>query len=159
MAKYLTLLAAVLSLIFTALPLSAEEAKPAPDAERLAAARDLMDVTGVTRQLDGMIKAMSDGFAKGAKAQDSAQGKALSDEFDAIMQKFLAYKEEMMADFAALYAANFTAAEMKEVADFYRSGTGAKFISSMPSLMQQGAAIGIKYSQKVHDEMSAGGRK
>ncbi len=132
--------------------------QPAPAAqsadleERMAAARELLEVTGVTKQLDGMIAAMSKGFAQGAKADDSEKGKKMSAEFDALMQKFLGYKEEMMADFAKLYADSFTAAEMKEVSQFYRSGTGAKFIASMPGLMEKGAQIGMKYSQKLQQD-------
>lgn len=121
-------------------------------AERTAAARDLMEAMGVTKQLDGMIAAMSQGFAQGAKADESEKGKKMSAEFDALMQKFLGYKDEMMNDFAMLYAENFTAAEMKEVAQFYRSGTGAKFVAAMPGLMEKGAKIGMKYSQRLQQD-------
>jgi hypothetical protein len=61
----------------------------------------------------------------------------------------------MISDFAVLYAQTFTVEEMKAVADFYRSGAGAKFISKTPELMQKGAAIGMKYSEKIADEMKA----
>ena len=144
--------AAIVALCF-ATPIRAEETKPAADPARTAAARDLMEVTGVTRQLDGMMDAMSKGFAKGANADSSDKGKKLSQEFEAFMNKFLGFKEEMMTDFAALYAETFTAEEMKQVADFYRSGTGAKFIQLTPVLMQKGAQIGMKYSERIAKEM------
>ncbi len=123
--------------------------------ERLAAARDLLEVTGVTKQLDGMIDAMKKSFAGGAKAEASETGKKMSAEFDAGMAKFMSYKQDMMNDFAVLYAETFTAEEMKTIADFYRSGTGAKFISMTPELMQKGSVIGMKYSQKVIESMKA----
>ncbi len=63
----------------------------------------------------------------------------------------------MMTDFAQLYAETFTAAEMKEIADFYRGGTGAKFIQSTPIFMQKGAQIGIKYSERMVKEMGGAG--
>ena len=69
------------------------------------------------------------------------------------MKKLLEYKDQMISDFATLYAQTFTAEEMKTVADFYRSGAGAKFISMTPELMQKGAAIGMKYSEKIAKEM------
>ena len=152
-------LARVLALcvaIFVASPLMAEDAAPAPpDPARVAAARDLLEVTGVTRQMDGMVAAMSRGFAKGANAETSEAGKKLSDQFDASMKKLLGYKDQMISDFAELYAQTFTAEEMKSVADFYRSGAGAKFISMTPELMRKGAAIGMKYSEKIAEEMKA----
>ena len=137
-----------------AVPVWAEDAKPAADPARIAAARDLMEVTGVARQLDGMMEAMSKGFSKGAQADTSEKGKKLAEEFDATMKKFLSYKEDMMTDFAALYAESFTVEEMKQVADFYRSGTGAKFIQMTPALMQKGAQIGMKYSERISKEMA-----
>lgn len=151
-----TMIATVLSFfLFAFSPAFAQDASPGQDAERLAAAREMMEVTGVTRQLDGMITAMTQGFAKGANADNSAQGKQMSAEFESLMQKFLGYKADMLKDFEVLYAESFTAAEMKEVSAFYRSGTGAKFITMMPALMQKGSEIGMKYSQKMMQEMGA----
>ena len=126
-------------------------------AARVAAARDLLEVTGVTKQMDGMVEAMSRGFAKGAHADSSDAGKKMSAQFASSMQKLLEYKDQMIADFASLYAETFTAEEMKAVADFYRSGAGAKFIAKTPELMQKGAEIGMKYSAKLAEEMKAGG--
>jgi hypothetical protein len=138
-----------------AAPAFAEDAPASVDPARIAAARDLMEVTGVTKQMDGMVEAMSRGFAKGANADSSETGKKLSAQFDSGMKKLLEYKDQMISDFAVLYAQTFTAEEMKTVADFYRSGAGAKFIAKTPELMQKGAAIGMKYSEKIADEMKA----
>jgi hypothetical protein len=138
-----------------AAPAFAEDAQPPVDPARVAAARDLLEVTGVTKQMDGMVEAMSRGFAKGAGAENSEMGKKLSTQFDSGMKKLLEYKDQMIEDFAVLYAQTFTVEEMKAVADFYRSGAGAKFISKTPELMQKGAAIGMKYSEKIADEMKA----
>jgi hypothetical protein len=115
-----------------ALPTFAEETPPPVDPARIAAARDLLEVTGVTKQMDGMVQAMSRGFAKGANADTSEAGKKLSAQFDSGMKKLLEYKDQMISDFAVLYAQTFTAEEMKTVADFYRSGAGAKFIAKTP---------------------------
>lgn len=136
-------------------PLQAQETPAVPDAERLAAAREMMEATGVTKSLEGVIASMSKGMEQGAKSSGHELGKEVSAELDAMMQKFLSYKEDMLNDFAAIYAETFTAAEMKEVTAFYKSGTGAKFIAEMPSLMQKGSLIGVKYSQKVIGEMGA----
>lgn len=151
-----TIIATVLTLFFFALsPVLAQDGAPGQDAERLAAAREMMEVTGVTKQLDGMIAAMTQGFSKGANADNNPQGKQMSAEFESLMQKFLGYKADMLKDFEVLYAETFTAAEMKEVSAFYRSGTGAKFITMMPALMQKGSEIGMKYSQKMMQEIGA----
>ncbi|MFN0219519.1 MAG: DUF2059 domain-containing protein [Hyphomicrobium sp.] len=154
MTRLLAVFMAALSIALCA-PLRAEDAPAvAADPARIAAARDLLEVTGVSRQLDGMVDAMKAGFARGAKAESSEAGGKLSGEFDAAMQKLLRYKEDMITDFAGLYAETFTAEEMKTVADFYRSGAGAKFIEMTPELMKKGAVIGMKYSDKIVKEMA-----
>ena len=56
------LLAGFLGLLLSISPVPAEEAKPVADPGSIAAARDLMEVTGVAKQLDGLISAMSQGF-------------------------------------------------------------------------------------------------
>lgn len=122
------------------------------DEARLAAAREMMEVTGVTRQMDAMVEAMTRGFAQGANSSGSDAGKALSADFEKGMRQMMSYKEDMLKDFAQLYAETFTADEMKQVSDFYRSGAGAKFISKTPELMQKGAAIGMKYSERMMKE-------
>ena len=122
----------------------------APDAARIAAAKDLMEVTGVNKQLDGMIAAMAQGFRTGATdAAGAAAAEAAGKEFDSHMARLMTYREAMLNDFAALYAEKFTAEELKSVADFYRSPTGSKFIQVMPELIQAGAQIGMKYSEKA----------
>lgn len=162
MKRLIALFALVAAIaVAAALPVTAgEAAAPAPavatpDPARIEAARDLMNVTGVSRQLDGMLDAMKQGFARGANANNSEAGGKMSAEFDAVLGKFASYKEEMITDFAVLYAETFTAEEMKTVADFYRSGAGAKFISMTPELMKKGASIGMKYSEKIIQEMKA----
>lgn len=125
-------------------PALAEDAPAAAaDPARIAAAKELMDATGMTKQMDGMIAVMSDGFRKGAGGTGAA-GDKVSDEFDKNMQRLLSYREPMMEEFAVVYAQRFTAEELKAVTDFYRSSVGQKFIQASPELMQAGAAIGLK---------------
>lgn len=131
-------------------PALAEDAPAAAaDPVRIAAAKELMEATGMTKQMDGMIAVMSDGFRKGARGTGGAAGDKLSDEFDKNMQRLMSYREAMMEEFAVIYAQRFTAEELKAVTDFYRSPVGQKFIQASPELMQAGAAIGLKYSQKA----------
>jgi len=129
----------------------AEEAgRVGVDPARIAAAKKLMEVTGVTRQMDGMVTAMGEGFRKGANdARKGTDADKLSDAFDRQMKRLMSYRDAMIDDFAVIYAQRFTAEELEAVTDFYQSPTGQKFIEAMPALMQAGAQIGMKYSQKV----------
>jgi len=127
----------------------AEDA-PAADPARVAAAKELMDVTGMTKQMDGMIAVMGQGFRTGAReSAGSAAAESIGKEFDQHMQRMMSYRDQMLEEFAVVYAQRFTVDELKAVIDFYKSPTGQKFIAASPELMQAGAQIGIKYSQKA----------
>jgi len=136
----------VLSYIGAAMAEEAANVDPA----RIAAAKKLMEVTGVTKQMDGMVAAMGEGFRKGANdARKGPDADKLSDAFDSRMKRLMSYRDAMIDDFAVVYAQRFTVDELKAVTDFYQSPTGQKFIEAMPALMQAGAQIGMKYSQKI----------
>lgn len=127
------------------------------DPARVAAAKELMEATGMTKQMDGMIAVMGEGFRKGAKSVGGgAAADKLGDEFDGHMQRLMSYREAMLDEFAVVYAQRFTAEELKAVTDFYKSPTGQKFITASPELMQAGALIGMKYSQKALQAPAAG---
>lgn len=128
-----------------------------PDPARIAAAKELMAVTGMTKQMDGMIAVMGQGFRKGAREKGGA---AVADElgnaFDKHMQNMMSYRDQMLEEFAAIYAQRFTVDELNAVIEFYKSPTGQKFIAATPELMQAGAQIDIKYSQKALQGPAAG---
>lgn len=151
-------LAVAMLLALAAVPATAQKA-PA-DPARLAAAKDLLEATGVAKQMDGMMAAMSQGFERGAtKGAGADGGKAATKQFNVFLDKFTAYRQPMLDDFAALYAERFTAEELKSIADFYRSGPGARFVAAMPELMQAGSQIGMHYAEKVIADIKAEGGK
>lgn len=144
----LRLLACVVALA-AAQPAAAQESANV-DPARIAAAKALMDATGMTKQMDQMVAVMGEGFRKGAKdAGGGAMADKMGDDFDGHMKRLLSYRDAMLEEFAVVYAQQFTVDELKAVTDFYKSPTGQKFIQASPELMQAGAAIGMKYSQKV----------
>jgi uncharacterized protein len=137
---------AVVGLLHAAVAQDATGVDPA----RVAAAKELMNETGVTKQMDSMVAVMGEGFRKGARdAGGGAVADQMGDEFDVRMKRLLSYRDAMVEEFAIVYAQRFTVDELKAVTEFYKSPTGQKFIQASPELMQAGAAIGIKYSQKV----------
>ncbi len=148
---FLAVLTATLSLLSSLTPAGAQRAPSDP--ERMAAARDLMAVVGTDKQLDGMFEAMAQGMRQGGQAAGNpASAERVQQDFDAFIQRFNGYRPQMLDEMAQLYAARFTAAELKTVADFYRSGTGAKFVAAMPQLMQAGGQVGMKYAQRIIEE-------
>lgn len=140
--RILTVFAAAILLM--AAPAAAQEV--AKDPARLAAAKELIEVTGAKKQIELMLDVMKQGVGAGAREGGGAgAGAAAEGEFAKFTARFQTYRDQMVEEFAGLYAEQFTAEELKEVTAFYRSGAGAKFIAVMPELMQRGGAIGQKY--------------
>lgn len=61
--------------------------------------------------------------------------------------KYMSY-ESMKGELIEIYSSAFTAQELKEIADFYRTDTGKKAISLMPELMAKGGALGARRIQE-----------
>jgi hypothetical protein len=142
-----------------ALPSEAGQTEPAPD--RMAAARDLLQVTHTDAQFAAVIPMM---FAQLKQAMSPSDPK-LQGEFDQVFEEvqkqFIERRDEVLDQIAMLYARKFTADEMKALADFYRSPIGQKFIAAMPELTAEAMRMGNVWGQniaqdaerKVRDEM------
>jgi uncharacterized protein len=133
-------------------PAAAAAPAAAPvDPAALAAAKDLMEVTGAAKNFDNMVAMLKKHVMTSAGEGPAAQ--AMAETFDKAMVKMGSYKQQMMDEMAALHATKFTAAELKAVTDFYKSGPGAKFVTVMPELMQEGGAIGQKYAVQMMKDL------
>ena len=50
---------------------------------------------------------------------------------------------------AQIYARHFTAEEMQQVTNFYRSPTGQKFLQKQPELVRESMALGQQFGQAI----------
>lgn len=63
--------------------------------------------------------------------------------FDLFMEEFLdEFTESMRDQSASIYLETFSAEQLADIAEFYRSETGQAFVSATPSLMAEGARMG-----------------
>jgi hypothetical protein len=76
-----------------------------------------------------------------------------------LRSKFAPRRQEMVNDFATLYARRFSESEMKEAIAFYRSPVGKKFAAEEPAVVDQGLehiqSISSRLSQEVFNRMRA----
>jgi hypothetical protein len=54
---------------------------------------------------------------------------------------------------AAIYASNFTAAELRDMEAFYRQPTGQKMLTKMPAISQQALAVGQEIGRRASDDL------
>jgi hypothetical protein len=78
-------------------------------------------------------------------------------DFDAFAPVLQAAMETRLQAFvdegAKIYARHFTAEELQQVRDFYRTPTGEKFIREQPEVMKESMALGQQWGQAVALEL------
>ncbi|MBX2823159.1 MAG: DUF2059 domain-containing protein [Gammaproteobacteria bacterium] len=117
------------------------------DEESAAQAEILLEVMNMESVLEQSIEQMLDLQIQ----QNPAIG-----QFREIMLSFLAKHmsyESMKPDMVKMYADSFTADELRDMIAFNQTATGQKALRLLPSLMQEGAALGATRVQENLGEL------
>jgi hypothetical protein len=125
----------------------------AQSADAIAAAKELMVVMhtedGVRSMMPSIVR-----IVKAAVVQDRME---IAPDFDTLMLSLVrtvsVRPDQIVDEIAAIYARRFTAAEMREVAQFYRSPTGQKLVQQMPDIVQQSGTIAQQFSKQIATEL------
>lgn len=126
--KRFTGLVLILGLLASAPVLADEQAE--------AAAARLLDAMNMEATLKGTVDA-----ALEAQLAQKPEMAPYREVFRAFFEKHLRY-EALKPRLAAIYAAEFSAAELDEATAFYATPTGRKFLEKTPTLFSKGAEIG-----------------
>jgi hypothetical protein len=131
---------------------TAARAQPIPP-DALAAGRELVAAAKMVDQIKTMFPALMQSL-KPAIVQNRPE---VERDFDAIMPMMiegaLARTAELADLIAAIYARNFSVAEMRDITAFYRTSTGQKLLEKLPAVMQQALAAGQQFAQTVVGDM------
>ena len=115
-------------------PAANTPAAPAYSASHLALAREVMLNSGIARSFDSVIPSFADQIRKQAVTRPD-----ISKDLDAVLvglQPEMELQKQRMVDIAArTYAAKFTEAELKDIAGFFRSPTGKRYVEAQPDLL------------------------
>jgi uncharacterized protein len=130
-----------------------EDIKPAVDPARIAAARQLMDVTGAAKQFDAVMPMMMQQFEPLFLRLAPGHEKEIKEVLAGLLSKFSERKSELFEKIAGLYSEKMTAEDMKDLAAFFSTGTGARFIQLQPVLVQGSMAIGQQWGQQLGREI------
>lgn len=113
----------------------------ADDKSHRDAAEDLLKAAEVDKSFDTMID---------QSIEMQIKANPMLGQLRPVLKKFMSkhlnyalLKDEMIK----MYQDEFTEAELKEIAAFYRTPTGQKSIKRMPALTQKGAELGMKRVQ------------
>ncbi|OEG74124.1 hypothetical protein BEL05_00560 [Shewanella colwelliana] len=62
--------------------------------------------------------------------------------------------QQLKPQFIQLYTDTYTESELKDIAQFYRTETGKKYLKNMPSTLRQTSVIVHKYMQTIQQEFT-----
>jgi hypothetical protein len=124
---------------------------PSPDA--MAAARSLV----TTMKLPEQYKALLPGILLGLRRQLTQDRPEIESDYDSMKPMldaaFAPYYTAMLDDVAAIYANNYTVAEMREMETFFRQPAGQKYLEKAPVVTQQTNQVTQNASRKAADDL------
>jgi uncharacterized protein len=126
---------------------------PSPDA--MTAARSLV----TTMKLSDQYKALLPAILLGLRRELTQDRPEIERDYDSmkpmIEAAFTPYYTAMLNDVAAVYANNFTIAEMRELETFFHQPVGQKYLEKAPAVTQQTNQVTKDASRKAADDLRA----
>ena len=124
-----------------------------PSPEAMTAARSLV----ATMRLGEQYRALLPAILLRIKPVVTQERAELENDYDSVAAKatdlYTPYYNEMLEQAAAVYAANFTVDEIRQMEAFFRQPAGQKLLDKWPAITQQVAQIGQDVSRKAADEL------
>ncbi len=119
-----------------AAPATAAPAAPTYSANHLALAREVMLSSGIARSFDSIIPSFADQIRKQAITRPEIQ-KDLEEVLTAIQPEMELQKQRLIDIAARTYAAKFSEAELTDIANFFRSPAGKRYVEMQPALLDE----------------------
>jgi hypothetical protein len=147
--------ATLLALLVLPAPAGAQ----APDAQRLAAARELMQIVGVAQQFDQVMPVLTQQLAQAFIAVAPDKADEIRDVFGQLAVKFVDRKGELIDQIAALYAEKLALEDLNAILGFYKSPSGVRFIAAQPDIMRQSMVLGQRWGTQLGREIEQQARE
>ena len=154
-ARLLAIAIAALAIAAITVPTRAQ----APDPARLAAAKDMMEASRVDKQFEQVIPLLLDRLKESFRTIAPDKRGVIDGVFEQMQSKFISRRAELLDEIAAIYAQKLDAAEMKAVAEFYRSPVGSRLIDAQPQIMQESMMAGQRWGQRIGREIEEEARR
>jgi hypothetical protein len=126
------------------------------DPAALAVARQLLDVMHASSLGDQMVQQMMASMGAGLEAANPGKNaeveKLLS---EVVVPEINQVKPDILDATANIYAANFTAGELKQMLAYYQSDIGRKMIERMPTLLKEQGEVSRAIVGKMVPDMIA----
>ena len=117
-------------------PAANTPAGPTYTANHLALAREVMLSSGIARSFDSIIPSFADQIRKQAVTRPELQ-KDLDEVLVALQPEMELQKQRMIDIAARTYAAKFSESELNDIATFFRSPAGKRYVEMQPALLDE----------------------
>ena len=129
----------------------AQAQTPSPDA--MTAARSLVTTMKLPEQYKALLPAILLGLRR-TLTQDRPEIESDYDSMKPMVEAaFTPYYTAMLNDVAAVYANNFTVAELRDMETFFQRPVGQKYLEKAPAVTQQVNQVTQDASRKAADDM------
>ena len=118
----------------TAGPVLAQQASISPT--HLAAARDVAIGSGITRTFDAIAPQLNEEIKQSALTRPDLS-KDLNEVIKGLKPEMEQQKQRIVDTTARIFATRLTEAELKEIAAFFKSPAGSKYVQSQPLVIDE----------------------
>jgi uncharacterized protein len=126
-----------------------------PSPEAMTAARSLVTTLKLPAQYKALLPAILLGLRR-TLTQDRPEIESDYDSMKPMVDAaFAPYYTAMLDDVAAIYANNYTVAEMRDMEAFFQRPVGQKYLEKAPAVTQQIAQVTQDASRKAADDLRA----
>lgn len=119
-----------------------------PSASHLAVAREVMLNSGIARSFDSMLPVFAEQIKQAAVTRPE-----LTKDLDAVLESLTPememQKQEMINAAARIYAARLSEAELKDIAAFFRTPSGRRYVETQPQVLDDMVKTMQSWTQQV----------
>jgi uncharacterized protein len=134
-------------------PQAAAPAPPAISESHLAAAREVVVGSGLSRSLDAIVPQIAEQIRAGVSRQRPEIIKDMEESFRIVIPELSRGNDQIVTVAARLFAQRLTEPELKEAAAFFKSAAGAKYVQVQPVLLSELFSEMQVYSQTLGNLM------
>jgi len=138
-----------LALVMLSAPVRADE----PSAAALETANRLIADLGLKQSLDVVVPVLFGEFEKNVLATRPELKDALHQSLVSLVPEFNKGEPGVLADVAHVMASRMSETELKDVAAFYESPTGKKFVAAEPAFVNELQVAGSAWRQKLSNDL------
>jgi hypothetical protein len=130
-----------------------------PDPARLAAAKEMMELSGAVKQFDEAVPLMFEQLIRTYSQMVPGKSREIRETLDQLIPRFQQRKYELIDQIAALYAAEMSLDDLNAVIAFYKSPVGMRFADVQPKIMRDSMQLGQRWGERLGLELQDEARR